>query len=537
MPSVDSITTYSVTSKLLRPLFWLALAVVLVLSYSWMSPSITAPNERTRLYLTLSLLEDGDVAVGDEVKRYGVPNDISKRDGKYYTDKAPGSSVVAMPFVAVYQSWVGWGEESPDGRPSNDQRSDSIEKLTNFARTFVMIPFALLSFLLVRAVAVGVGVSEPIANRAAVAFGVGTSFLHYGAAMYGHALATCAALLAAYAVLRSLRTENTRRRDAWRFLAGFAGACTFAMEYQAAVLCIALALGYLSTREHWSVRAVAAPLLGALIPIGLTLFYNHLAFGGPLETGYAHLPSTYFQAKHDEGLYGVSTPTLEALYGLLLSPSRGLLTCAPIVMLGLFSLGKLWKKCRWLAIYAGAGIGAYVFLMAGAEIWYAGWSFGPRLLVPIFGLAAVAGACTLEAAEKSRSGLYGGLLAFLSAGMLYNVAVTTAFPELPHHIEAPLSSIALPIFDAGHPSPNLGMSVFGLEGTMSLLPLVIVLAALLGYMMWPLIQDGRLRVKGVVAFVVTMFMFGLFVHEYPEENDKRAAKFAKFATKRRVAPK
>jgi Na+-driven multidrug efflux pump len=156
------------------------------------------------------------------------------------------------------------------------------------------------------------------------------------------------------------------------------------------------------------------------------------------------------------------------------------------------------------------------------------------LLVPIFGLAAIAGACVLEAAEEHRPGLLAGLLAFLVAGVLYNVAVTTAFPELPHHIQSPLSHITLPIFDIGHPSPNLGMSVFGLEGMWSLLPLILALAGLVGYLMWPLVQNGRVRLKGVVAFVITLFVFGLFVHEYPEDKPKRAAKFAKSASKRNV---
>lgn len=505
-----------------RPIVWLTLFVVLALSYSWMSPEISAPNERSRVYLTLSVLESGDIAVDDQVEAYGKPFDIAERDGHFYSDKAPGSSIIAVPFFAVYQALGG---------------SPSIEKMVNFARTFIMVPLAVVSFLLLRALLIGLGVPPPRATAIGVAFAVGTSFLHYGAAFFGHAMVTCASLLAAFAIFKSLEVEEPRRKIAWQVLVGFAGGLAFSIEYQAALICFGIAFAYLSVRANWRISQIIPPLLGAGVPIGLTLLYNHIAFGSPLETSYAHLHHGYSQAMHSEGLFGVTFPSVEALYGLLFSPSRGLLLCAPIVFLGWFGLPSLWKRCRWMAVYAGTAMLGYLFIVAGTEIWYGGWGFGPRLLVPIFGLAAVAGAALLEQVRDSKP-LIAGLSGVLVAGMAYNILVTTTFPELPPKFTAPLASIAIPILELGRPSPNLGMTLLDLEGVASLVPLFVSVGILAVYVIVSLVPKPAWSPKRLAACGLAIFLFAAFSFGYPESAPtNKTKKFADDMSSLRTHPK
>lgn len=522
MSSSPSYETGSSSSPLRRLSAWLlAATVAFSLGYSWMSPQVTAPNERTRLYLTLSLLEAGTVSVDSQVARYGRPYDIARHDGHYFTDKAPGAAVLAVPFFAVYRALGG---------------SDSIEKMTLFARSFVMVPVSVLGVMLAWAIMLRLGLSRATATTAALAFALGTSFFHYGAAFYGHALATTASLAAAYAIFRALDAKLASASAGWRFVAGLAGGAAFAFEYQAVVLCVALALGYLAQREHRALAALVPPLAGAAIPVALTLVYNAVAFGGPLETGYSHLIHAHVQSRHDEGLFGVRTPAAEAVYGLLLGPSRGLLWCAPVVLLGYFGFGALWRRARWLAVYAATSMLGYLLLMSGAEVWYAGWSFGPRLLVPIFGLAALCGAALLE--ERTSRAWHGALRGYLAAGMAYNVFVASMFPEIPHAIRAPLRTAALPLAELGQPSPNLGMTWLGLDGMASLAPLYLVVALAIAYVAWAGLRSavGALHRTSAVALISAIFFIATWA--YPETEDEQAARrWVRHVASMRVQPR
>jgi hypothetical protein len=77
-------------------------------------------------------------------------------------------------------------------------------------------------------------------------------------------------------------------------------------------------------------------LVGAVIGVAPLLAYNDLAFGSPLEQGY--------------GIKTFATPIQTGLYGLLASPSRGLLVYTPYVIFSLFALLRAW---RWPGEVAG----------------------------------------------------------------------------------------------------------------------------------------------------------------------------------------
>ena len=520
-----------------RPIFWLAILAMSALLYSWMSPEITAPNERTRLYLTMAILENGGIAIDDQVARYGKVFDLASREGHFYSDKAPGASIIALPFVAIY-TWLGG--------------SSAIEFLTNFARHWVMIPFALLTLLLVRGLLMKLEVERTIANQAAVALVVGTSFLHYGAAFFGHALVTCVALVSALAMYHCTRpppheasaeggaAHTPETHPGWRFLLGFSGGLAFAIEYQAAVLCVAIAVAYMSTRRNWNIKAILIPFAGAMIPILATFAYNTAAFGGPLETSYGHLHHSYSKTLHSQGLFGIKLPTATSVYGLFFGPSRGMLLGAPIVMMGLFGGRLLWEKSRGLAVYVGLGCAAYLFLITGTTIWHGGWGFGPRLLVPIFGIAAIPGGLLLAKWSES---LTSSLLVrvYLVAGVVFNALVITAFPEIPPEISSPIKSIALPMLEQGTPSPNLGMMWLGLKGSMSLAPLALILLLLCGYMFAnhsaKEVRTPRALRAAALAIALALSI-GVAVMEYPETRSAKATtRFIKGMGKKRIHPR
>lgn len=498
----------------------------IVMAYSWMSPEITAPNERTRIYLSLSMLESGSIRVDEQVKVFGKPFDISEREGHFYTDKAPGSSVIALPFVAFYKAVGG--------------DMGSIEKMTNFTRTFMMVPLALLTLFLIRYLILGLGVAPAIANRTVVAFALGTSFLHYGAVLYGHALITLLSVGAAAAMSKSVNGAGEERKSLlWIALAGFCAGMAFAVEYQAVVVFIGLFLGFLMVPEYRRVKPVLALGLGTVGPVAAALWYNFAAFGHPFATSYDNLHHQSSQSNHDHGFFGIELPSVETLYGLLISPARGLLVCAPLVLLGIFGLGLLWRRSRWLAVYCGVTIAFYVFMVAGGkDFWFGGWSFGPRLLVPMYGLAALGGALACEKLEARGGAIAGALGGVLVAAIFYNVFVFSMFPELPFEFSSPFKSVAIPLAGLGTPSPNIGMTLLGLSGMWSLVPLMLIIVGLCGYLVWPLIARREHRLAALVAMIVSISVFFVFVVGYPEKNSrKNTENFVSWVSKLRIEPR
>jgi hypothetical protein len=117
------------------------------------------------------------------------------------------------------------------------------------------------------------------------------------------------------------------------------------------------------------VRATILAIAGAAIGVIPLLVYNAVAFGNPLEQGYGTKP---FDA----------SPTV-GLYGLLLSPSRGLVVYEPYMLFAfatfvLLRPGRDFLELRLLSLtYAWA---ATAILYSTYAEWWGGRVFGPRFL-------------------------------------------------------------------------------------------------------------------------------------------------------------
>jgi drug/metabolite transporter superfamily protein YnfA len=114
---------------------------------------------------------------------------------------------------------------------------------------------------------------------------------------------------------------------------------------------------------------LVATLMGAAIGIAPLLAYNDLAFGNSFEQGY--------------GIKSFATPIQTGLYGLLASPSRGLLVYTPYLIFAFLALLRAW---RWPGEVAGRLRGlslawlAALILYATYSEWWGGRVFGSRFL-------------------------------------------------------------------------------------------------------------------------------------------------------------
>jgi hypothetical protein len=134
---------------------------------------------------------------------------------------------------------------------------------------------------------------------------------------------------------------------------------------------------------------MAAPVL---LAGGVTLAYNYLRFGAPMDAGY--LPIEQFSGRLQEGLLG-----------LLLSPGRGLIFYAPVLLLLIPAAPVLWRAHRAEAAFILALAAWQTLLYARWHVWFGGWCWGPRFLEPLMPFLALALGPWLEAAWRRARGV------------------------------------------------------------------------------------------------------------------------------------
>lgn len=123
------------------------------------------------------------------------------------------------------------------------------------------------------------------------------------------------------------------------------------------------------TRLLVASAAYAGPILFAGL---LLLWYNIVRFGNPLDTGY-----------HFGSGEGFSTPMLEGLWGLLISPYRGLFWHTPLLLVSLFAWVPFARRhpVESLTIFGLSFV--LLSLYSRWWMWWGGFAWGPRFLVPL----------------------------------------------------------------------------------------------------------------------------------------------------------
>lgn len=131
----------------------------------------------------------------------------------------------------------------------------------------------------------------------------------------------------------------------------------------------------------------AAFAIPIIIAIGIIALYNLARFGSPFTSGY------YF----GEG-EGFNRPFLVGIFGLTLSPYRGLVWYAPIVLLALPGAWRLYRQQRAVTWLLLALIAAPFAVYASWWSWHGGVVWGPRFLLPVLPLIML---CTAPIVERA----------------------------------------------------------------------------------------------------------------------------------------
>ncbi len=235
------------------------------------------------------------------------------------------------------------------------------------------------------------GYSLGVSVWAALLFGLGTSALVYAKYLFTEPLAALGFVLAAEAVWR---THNEVAPD-WRVPAlGGAGlgAAFLTNPVNAAfapIFFVAL------VQKPIVPKKTGFSVLNMLWPFALALLamatWNTAHFGSPFVSGY-HLGAGE----------GFTSPLRISLPGMLASPARGFLWFVPASFLALAGLPWFFRRDVRLAIISLALVGGHVLAFGAWWMWWSGWGWGPRFLVPITPFIAIMALPTLDAAARRR---------------------------------------------------------------------------------------------------------------------------------------
>ncbi len=362
--------------------------------------------ERGRFALTYSIIEDQSVSFSVPLARFILP-DLGYQDGKYVSIFAPGVSFIVVPGYLIGKIFG-----------------------TAQVGTYLIISlFAILNAALVRKIARFLGAKEFPSLLASAIFLFATPAFSYAVSLYQHHLSTFLILLCIYLTLRSSSLKT-------HFIIWFLYALAFLVDYPNAFIIAPVVIYLLSntlkkrklkgaTKISFNYAKTLA-ITGVLLPLALLFWFNQVSYGSPVqlsgtvddvaeitENGTPILskylikpdssdaPNEVMNKKSALAFFNTRN-MINGLYVLLISPDRGIIFYAPIVIFGFLGISYLRKnhqKENALFICL-IGINILLYSMWGDP--WGGWAFGSRYLIPSYAVLSIMMSFILPRLRKNK---------------------------------------------------------------------------------------------------------------------------------------
>lgn len=334
---------------------------------------LVCSNDGSHYALISALAEDRSPVI-DRFLPYTRNVDLSWRDGHYYSDRPPGTALLAVPFYLA-------------GKASGASG-------TRLEAIVALLPAALgaLAVGLLFAAGRRLGLGRTAAALAALALALCTPHRTYSSSLWSHAPSAFFDVLAIWLALRVADEGSLDGARARRLLLLLGIACGYGVvvDYSAAVsgavICLAAVAPALKrgpsllqrTRALWP---LAAGLVAGVLP---GLIYSAVAFGSPLATPYRY--HVGWEVTHQlSTMYG--GPFLDGFTGLLFRPEAGLLLYSPVLALAFWAAPSTWGRIgarRACAILLPAL--AMLLLTSKHATWHGGAAHDARYLMVVMPL-------------------------------------------------------------------------------------------------------------------------------------------------------
>jgi hypothetical protein len=453
---------------------WVIIFILLFLTYVYCRQSTYNVNAITRTAMVVGILDDGTARID---KYQAITCDKAFFAGHYYSDKAPGLSLAAMPsMTAAYAVLKAAGKANFGMDAATNQPTAAFKLLTLIGTIFTSGLSTALAAAGLGWLCLNLGCTRGGAVFAALTFALATPAWGWATSFFGHALAgSCCLLGFAVAVLMLESDTHPRGKLAgWILVGGLLGFSVL-VEYTLAIACVIIGLMIIWRLTKVGKDRVALALLGLVIgimPSAILFFaHNYFTFGSFLDIGYKHELSFPGMSK---GVLGLSVPKPAALWGIIVSARHGILWISPILAL---TPVAFWASlhCRKTRLYPAAALIVVVYFIAmnaSYHYWDGGCSTGPRHLTPALGFACFPlGFLWTVSGRKQRAFM---ISIFVVSFLTSMACALVSMNVVPQYYSNPLFQKLIPDFLSGRVI-NLGQ-LCGIPRYWSLVPLVLLWA-------------------------------------------------------------
>lgn len=349
--------------------------------------------ERGRFALTYSLAENHSLQFSLPIARFVLPDLAISASGKYVSLFAPGVSYAVLPGYFL-------------------GRVMGAAQIGTYA---VISLFAIFNVLLIYFIAQRFGANRWAAALGGLVFLFATPAFAYAVNLYQHHISTCLLLAGIYIL--------TRWRG-WPALVCVWILCSLNIAVDNPNFFLMLPLGLftlgrivvLAKQKARKVEVViklgkVITLLALIPPFLLLLWFNQSSHGDmfklsgtlprvvaidsdghPAQSALAQelkLENTGLNKDKKAVNFFKTRNLLQGFYIHLLSPDRGIVYYAPVILLGILGLALLGRRySEWSALLAAIAAVNFLLYSMWGDPW-GGWAFGSRYLIPSYALLAV----------------------------------------------------------------------------------------------------------------------------------------------------
>ncbi len=382
--------------------------------------------ERGRFALLYSVVEDKSFYYSTDVAKFTLP-DLATSHGKNVSLFAPGVSYAVMPGY-ILGKLLG------------------ASQVGTFA---VVALFALFNFLLIVEISQKLGVNKYASILGGIAFLFGSPAFAYAVTLYQHHISTFLILLSVYILVRF--------KGLWTLsLIWFLFALSFLIDNPNLFLMLPIALFSLTRLFVFEKDKVNLKIrfnfLGILtfvtvvFPIGFLLWFNNASYSNPFQLSGTVATARYIadsntpdpnvkfvenskfsvgpneEIEKDKNAVGFfkTRNLMHGLYIHTLSPDRGIIYFAPVILFGIWGMFTLYvNNPNVFSMLLGVVfVNVALYSMWGDP--YGGWAFGSRYLIPTYAIFGIFIAQTLDVLRKNYL-----LLALFFVTLVYSVLVNS----------------------------------------------------------------------------------------------------------------
>lgn len=419
------------------------IGLMMLISYSYFFQA-GGWNQNSRLDLVRAIIIEQRLEIDSFHNNTG---DKSKVGDHYYSDKAPGQSFLAVPFVAISRIILDIVAIEPDSKIGLTTQAYIATFFTS------VIPTIVTAYLLYW-LSLKMGFNHESSFFLMVAFSFATPAWVYATLFFPHALTACSLLISFCAVVAHSKVKNANSSFFLALLIGLSAGFTVLTEYHAGPAAVIIAaflfLQLWISKSGYLFSSIIGLFLGAGICLVLLMSYNYLSFGSPFTLSYQ------VKVGFDEmqvGLFGITYPRLDSLWQLLFGQYRGLFPIAPVLIGSIYGYIVILKnKKNRLIGLAAFTISLYFILIHASFInWHGGWAYGPRYMLdalPFFclGLSAI----WMNAHRIVRA----VFTALVIVGAVQSFVAVSVTPQAPQFYFQPFRDLYWPAFQHGEFSLN-----------------------------------------------------------------------------------